>query len=359
MTGGKIFDKARTALDHIKATAPKPLADQLGKLIDKIDKAGAAAQALKTQLEGILAEIDGIAANPANPGQETKYLTDLLTAVAKLPKPLENVQKTIINELEQPLLSGRLEEPALSGVAVFLLGGEPYLNATVGVLADAFAKLFDLLATAQRGLVDVRNKLWGQFSGGDENVSGSSGIGDDLANLTFKKLAALLLVPCPVHDPRPGTWCPAFPKPPDDDYLSAERKQLESLATALAAHPPNLDQQTIQIIGGLFAAWRDGHSSPQELARRLTEAANAVLAGDLKRIVDLEGARRRIEEKIRELVPAKILLNYDMQAELKEVSVFHPRPGSQITLSAGGVYDLLDPTTPPQLRAACNRCIRC
>ena len=58
-------------------------------------------------------------------------------------------------------------------------------------------------------------------------------------------------------------------------------------------------------------------------------------------------------------MPAKIVLNYDLQAELQDfppsgTPIFLPRSDSQITLSAGAVYNLLEPTVPPQFRASCR-----
>ncbi|UVC18016.1 hypothetical protein [Mesorhizobium onobrychidis] len=361
MTGGKILDKTRTSLESLKGTLPGTGLDkELNALIEVINQAGAAAQTIKTDLEKTIAGIGAVASNPAVPGDEAKYVADLLVAVHQLPGLLDKVGTKIVGQLEQLVISGgKVNDKVVNGLASFLLGGEPYLKGIVSIVSDAAGSLIGFLADLQSELVRIRNDFWKQFGGGDKGSSPPTGIGDDLADFTFKKLAALLLVPCPDPDPActavPCLICaPAGIDPPDNDYLTAEKNQLLALKTALG-NPGTIDKNTLAALRGLFDRWSSDKGSAQELARRLNDAAAVVLSGDLKRIVDLEGARRRIEAKIKELVPAKIVLNYDLQAGMIDVPpVFLPRSGSQITLSAGAVYDLLEPNIPPQLTASCR-----
>lgn len=363
MTGGKILDKTRASLEGLKGSLPgTDLDERLDALIKVINDAGTQAQTIKSDLEKAINDIKTIAANPPAPGNEEKYLTDLLVAVTKLPVVIEKVRTEIVVKLEQFVVSGgKAADKVVDGVASFLLGGEPYIKGIVSIVSDAAVGIIGFLADVQTELVRVRNDFWKQFGGGEKGVPPPQGIGDDLADFTFKKLAALLLVPCPPADPKctvaasPCLVCPpAGIDPPDNDYLTAEKTQLIALKAALG-DAGTIDKNTLAALRGLFDRWSSDKGSAQELVRRLSDAGAAVLSGDLKRIVDLEGARRRIEEKIKELVPAKIVLNYDLQADMIDVPpVFLPRSGSQITLSAGGVYDLLEPNVPPRLTASCR-----
>jgi hypothetical protein len=105
----------------------------------------------------------------------------------------------------------------------------------------------------------------------------------------------------------------------------------------------------------LFNDWSVGKSSAELLVKRLGDAAAAVLSGDLKRIVDLDGVRRRIEEKLKELAPSRVIMTYDLHSELQPVgSFFLPAPGSEIVLSASATYDLLRINTPPTFTAKCE-----
>lgn len=358
--GDKILDKTRTALEAIKGSLPgTDLDSRLDKLINEIDKAGASAQKLKDELDQHIKDIKQIADTPANAGDEPKYLAELLKAVANLPSDLERVRIEIVGTLERLVISGgNIGDEIVSGLVSYLLGGEPYIKGIISIVSDCLTGFIGFLSKAQSELVTVRNDFWKQFGGGDPNLAPSTGIGDDLADFTFKKLAELLLVPCPDADPKcttsPCLICPPAGAAPDNDYLTAEKNELLALEKVLKA-PDTIDQFTLVALRLMFDRWGGGHSSAQELARRLIDAAAAVLSGDLKRIVDLEGARRRIEEKIKELVPAKIVLSYDLQANMIKVDpVFLPKPGSQITLSAGAVYDLLEPNVPPRLQASCR-----
>ncbi|MEY9607016.1 hypothetical protein ABIF74_011769 [Bradyrhizobium japonicum] len=346
-----IFHKTKLALENLKATLPgETLKQELTALIAKIDAAATTADGFREKLQQLIKDVDDIVAKTVDTDDAAKaaaYLNELLTAVMKLPAAIEQIQTKIVATLERAVLSG---------IGSFMLAGEPYLKKIMVIVAEAFGRPVEYLSKLQDELVKVRNGLWQKFQG-DKNLNAPSGIGDDLADLTFKKLAALLLVPCPEGVPIPGSpWqCSLAGAAPDNDYLAAENKQLKDLATALTAATPTLDDKTLQAVRDLFILWSAGKSSAQELARRLVEAAAAVLSGDLKRIVDLEGARRRIEEKLKELVPAKIVLNYDLQGDLSPVGeIFLPRAGSQITLSAGAVYNLLEPNVPPRFTAACR-----
>ncbi|WP_130220084.1 hypothetical protein [Bradyrhizobium genosp. SA-3] len=322
---------------------------KLNDIIAIIDGARNDAISLKADIKTAIDTLNQKISDAVTPNGAQKYLDELLTLVFNASATIDSIQSKIVQKLEQRVL----EE-----VGVFVVAGEPYLKQMALIAFQGLSPVFNFLSRVQGNLVDARDKVWSAL-GGTNSDKADGNIGDDLSGLTFAKVRALLLVACPKPPqlplPRPGLNCPAGPNP-TDDFLAAEKLQLDDLAARFASNDPTkFDPATLQAFSKLFEAWSANQGSTQVLAQQLANAAAAVLSGDLKRIVDLEGARRRIEEKIKELVPAKVVLNYDMQADLKEFPpVFRPEPGSQITLSAGAVYDLLDLTVPPRFTASCR-----
>jgi hypothetical protein len=274
-------------------------------------------------------------------------VTDLLATVGRAPTIVGNVVSAVVDNFEQDLLTK---------VTQYLLGGTPYVEKITTIALAGLGPVFTALSSGQTALVSTRDTTWQALGGTPGGNQPGSGIGDDLSNITLEKVSGLLIVP--FNDPnklRDGLKQPGGGLP-DNDYLAAERDELSDLQTKLnSGNPTNLDQPTLKALSALFADWNSGLGSAQKLAKQLSDAAALVLSGDLKRIVDLEGARRRIEEKLKELVPAKISLTYELQGNLVPVGEFFlPQPDSQITLSAAAVYDLLNPRNPPQLTATCT-----
>ncbi|MFO1116548.1 MAG: hypothetical protein U1E28_12745 [Beijerinckiaceae bacterium] len=322
---------------------------KLDAIVAIIDSAKTDANARRSELDSIITDLTTKITQTVVPGGELVYLDQLLALVDKVPPLIDKIQSTIVQGLERAVLNG---------LAVFLVAGEPYLKKMVSIAFQGMGPVFKFLSDAQATLVDARNSVWLALGGTSRDSAGGTPIGGELSNLTFEKVRALLLVKCSA---RPGLTCSAGdPHVPDEDFLTAEKTELARLNAVFASNDPTkLDNATLNAVLMLFHDWSINRGSLQILAKQLADAAAAVLSGDLKRIVDLEGARRRIEEKIKELVPAKIVLNYDLQAELQDfppsgTPIFLPRSDSQITLSAGAVYNLLEPTVPPQFRASCR-----
>jgi hypothetical protein len=320
---------------------------KLNDIIAIIDGAKDDAIALRAQIDQAIKDITDKVGLSVPPDQAGKYLDELFPLVLNASTVVDDIKSKIVQALEQKVLEG---------VGAFVVAGEPYLKQMVVIAFQGLSPVFSFLIKVQGLLVDERNKVWTALGGGT-NKDEDGTIGDDLSAITFAKIRALLLVDCPKAPqlPRPTLSC-SDPLTPTGDFLAAEKAQLDRLATAFSFNDlTKFDPQTIDEFVKLFAAWGANQGSAQLLLQQLANAAAAVLSGDLKRIVDLEGARRRIEEKIKELVPAKIVLNYDLHADLIDFPpVFKPRPDSQLTLSAGAVYDLLDPTTPPRFTASCR-----
>lgn len=245
-----------------------------------------------------------------------------------------------------------LEQRLLSALAEFLLAGKPYLDEILSIGLGALDLIFEPLAWAQKELLTQRAIIAKEIGC---STSGAAPVFDgDLSAITLEKVCGLLVVEFfDIDDttsgvqPRPGLSLPAGNLGIDNDYLYAEAGQLERLSDRA--------NRNLVEVKALFEDWTSGKSSTELLAKQLSDAAAAVLSGDLKRIIDLESARRRIEEKLKEMAPSRIVLNYDLSAGLKEVSPFFlPKKDSKIKLAARATYDLLDAATPPALTATCQ-----
>ncbi|RWP58625.1 hypothetical protein [Mesorhizobium sp.] len=350
VTGGqKALFATRAALVTLKNTLPvgAPTA-RIDQLLAVIDGAAAAADNLRALIDKAHAELIAQSVATVVDLDEEKYLKSVRDLAKLTAETADKIVHELVEEIEQRLISK---------IAEFLLAGEPYLTAMLSMGFAKLAPVFDVLATVQTKLVQSRGTIWTTLGCSPDGAimfaDNEDPFGGDLSGITLRKVCDLLLVALPdTGSRRPGLSVPTDP-PPDNDYLTAERNQLAALKTAL--DNGQFDQAILEQIPALFRDWSNGKSSVELLAKQLVAAATAVLSGDLKRIVDLEGVRRRIEEKLKELVPSRVALNYDMHCDLKDVgNFFQAGEGSQITLAARATYNLLEVNKPPQFSAACE-----
>ncbi|MBV8754572.1 MAG: hypothetical protein JO328_17060 [Hyphomicrobiales bacterium] len=331
----------RAALVTVKTAIPAATG-QIDPLITIIDGVAGLARTYKTAIDKAITDMQTLATTTVSSGQEQTYFDQVVQLAASAAGTIDNITNDLVVGVEQKLLNG---------VGNFLLAGDPYLKQMVLIGLKGLAPLFGFFSQVQTKVVSARDFTWGALGGSAGDTPDPNGIGNDLSAITLEKVRDLLFVAMPPH-PRNGLKTPTDPLP-DNDYLAAERNEFTDLLATF--NSGGFDQDTLKALSELFRDWSQSQGSAQILAVQLGNAASAVLSGDLKRIVDLEGARRRIEEKLKELVPAKIALTYDLHGDLIPVPPFFtPHPGSQITLTAGADYDLLTPTNPPTFTAVCK-----
>ncbi|MBR1300653.1 hypothetical protein [Bradyrhizobium sp. AUGA SZCCT0042] len=351
---GSAFAASRAALLVLRNSVPGSKAaqriDVIIAIIDEANKVGGSAYDRVGSIKKVIEDLNTLGAAAPGLDAELAYLDSAIKLANTAAIVIDDIVKTFVVKLEQRLVSA---------VAEFLLGGAPYLAQIRSIGVDAIKPAFGILGDVQKKLVDLRrvvftDKLKCTMPAALDFNKGVLGenVGDDLSAITLQKICGLLVV----KHARTGLPDVSGNPQPDNDYLAAESAQLATLAGA-----GDLDLDAVRL---LFEDWKSGRSSAAMLAKQLADAAGVVLSGDLKRIVDLEGARRRIEEKLKEMVPSRIALNYDLKADLSKVAgaisggssfeFFLPKPKSQITLSARASYDLIDPKTPPKFTATCQ-----
>lgn len=246
----------------------------------------------------------------------------------------------------------RAENRLISAAAERLVAAE---QASSAISQQAFAIIrpaINALAAVQEEIEAGRTAVYKEIATGIAINDKPSDLLADLAKATVADIGRLLVVA------RPAEALPTFagekspPTGPQDDYLKAEAVQLRKLAAAEPIDPGKLNE-----IARVFGRWRNGNASAAILFRTLKRASELVLSGDLSRIVDLAGARRKIEAGLKDMIPSRLSLGYDLTAEMagfpddSETAIFLPQGNKLLTLSAGATYDLLNPDKAPEFFA--------
>jgi hypothetical protein len=141
------------------------------------------------------------------------------------------------------------------------------------------------------------------------------------------------------------------PRTPSDtienDAVTEERAHFNALV-----HASVTPKDYIAHLLAVKAAWSGGDLALLRLGRNLTDVLLAVMRGDIAQFVDLEQARRQVDNAIRQLVPRRIVRSYGVKAKLTNVGelvIFNsqdPHPegdGLNLVIRASGVVDLLEP----------------
>ena len=316
-------------LDSLVGQNERQALDVAKQSREKIGKAKKFASKLKEFDPG--GTSDGIS------GIET--LASSLSSIADSTTGLRAFQATVLDPAKE-LADAQRRLMAFAARGIALAGS---VRVAMADSLSKFAKPATLpLALALKELVYARNKLAG--ADGSGNGTSLSGLG----SIAIDSIKAKLVVPVPsVNNVRNLNQNNAA-LTIADDFLVREYTELQQLSgvgsgdsATDAAH-----------LAALFADWSKGQSSPQLLVRQINMSAQDVLSGQLARVVDLQAARKLVEAKLKEMIPSKVSLALDFKAEMKKLGeLFLPKQGSQLTLVAGGSYDLLIPASPPKFTA--------
>ncbi|MHB8268868.1 hypothetical protein [Bradyrhizobium sp.] len=325
-------------VDDMKRVKADDAANALKEAIDNLEK----------QRTGYIKQIDTTVANAKKIVQDAddhlkESIKDLQTGATSALETLKGIGRDLVEAAELRLIyeaSRRLSAGEETAKAI--------INSALGIVRPAIGGLYLL----QLEIVKNRETILAQLP--EDNAGGAAGgnVDDILKNIakaTAADLRRLLLVPRPAAA-RP-LWAAEQREPntAPQDYLTAEREQLRTLSEK---DPNSYSTQDFTDLAALFTDWREGRSSAELLVDRLKRAAELILSGDLARVVDLEGARRRIEAKLKEMIPSKISLGYDFSVEMKNVGkLFLPKGDKLLTIAAAASYDLLDASNPPVFTA--------
>lgn len=350
----QIEEIERAVKDFAVLLRKSPLTEEAGNRLDQ-----AVAVIVKTRADIGKREVEVRAALQELRDRTTDQIGRTADGIQKYLDALDAESKRAQDEVNARLkvLIEQGEQAILSVLTKALIGGEAYRDKAFQFLARILNPAVNLLSQAQTRIVDQRDKIYNEFTTGGGAVAGNrDDILADLSRLTLAQIARLLLVVPPGGTRGFDPALPADPSAPAADYLTGEKKELAELSEALkkAAATPGvpLPSETAKRIALLFADWTAGRASAVVLAETVRRASERVLSGDLSRVVDLEAARRRIESKIKEMVPSKVALSYGLSAEMKPLKLFGfdlfvPRRSKLLTIDASARYDLLEPQKPP------------
>ena len=144
---------------------------------------------------------------------------------------------------------------------------------------------------------------------------------------------------------------PAKGKPitPGNDLLAQEGEVLEALAAAAPAVDPTkglpaaLGNDLVIFLG----SWSHRTSAPLRLLVKANDVVKSVSRGDLLSVVDLGAFRDQLEDSIAAMIPTRRKLSYTFSSRVTQEpsrnALFQPQFGSEFSLRAIGIVDLLRP----------------
>jgi len=340
-----IEDLAKAFTEAGQQRIADTLTQEFGAILGKLEQARA--DVANDLDKTVLRPLSEIAAEAADTREKLNTTLASLLAVARdADAVFAKIADSLVRQAEQVLIQAAAKR----------------LTASAEIAAGFIDALFTLLnpilralATVQGKIVNERNKIHaglvaastGQPQPGDQSLDG---ILKDLGKATVADLAKLMLVPRPpeLNKYRTAPNKDGKPETSDQDFLTAERDELAGHADRKAPFTP----EHAAALAGLFTDWAEGRASAAILLVTLSRIGERVLSGDLSRIVDLEGARRSIEAKLKEMVPARVALSYDFTARMENVgTLFLPKGDARLAIAARATYDLLQPSTPPVFTA--------
>ncbi len=187
------------------------------------------------------------------------------------------------------------------------------------------------LKTLYDGLVDLRRTIHERLS----------------ANAITQPLALELLVEqATIYATSPAKGQPITLA---NDLLAQERDVLKALAAAAPAIDPanglsaTLRNDLIMFLG----SWSHRAAAPQRLLAKANDVVKSVSRGDLLSVVDLGAFRDQLEDSIAAMIPTRRKLSYTFSSRVTQEpdtkALFQPKLGSEFSLQAIGIVDLLRP----------------
>ena len=135
--------------------------------------------------------------------------------------------------------------------------------------------------------------------------------------------------------------------------LTELQNQASAAKTALSDFRSDAKFENAKKASGALGAVRSAASNVQKgidgIAGAVQEIGQALLKGNLALLIDVDAPRRAIERLVRDLIPHKATMTYDLDGEVKPLeNIFIPDPsgGKRLTITSRTEIDLLKSATP-------------
>lgn len=324
------------ALRGVANELPDPAKAEITALADRLKNAPGALAGLEKQSRDAAMELRGLATVVVGTQSELENALGLASKAAKLvPSLRDQVRDVMRTAVETPVtaLAGRLTL-AVPDVA----------SALAGKLAVVAEPLAGALSKSYFNVLDGRSALLKTIN--DPGLQGNDPFLASLVRSLQARLGeALFEVKCSDGQ---NSECLALPK----SYEPKDRLSLEgSLAIEAAALVQSRPFDALRKLGRLVGLWGTDGPALVLLIRQFASIDGEFVRTLLLSAIDLRAVRKEIESRIRELIPARVTLPYDLDAELtsfpSEDPIFKPQLGTRLQLHALTVVHLLPQENGP------------
>lgn len=287
--------------------------------------------------------------NPDTPLSNIMALKELQRQTIKLPDLANAVLTQAIGEAKKTGddLLQELKEGLEARLATFLLEalsrGDKAHRKAIEAIEPTLQKLAGKLATGFEALRQERDKVVASLGPSDPSDAFAS----------INQALKLLLVACPLD-----------PSKPTEDLLAFQARTLTTLASADAETAAKGLLQLIRAWGAsnttatvCVANDPNGPNAVLVIFNQVAGAVDTLVRRDFSKLIDLGAIRRAVEDKLKQLIPSRVTLAYDLDFPLSEwggiflpagpeSKVFPGAPQTHLTLRARTIIDLLSPSTP-------------
>ncbi len=320
---------AGPASEAARRLIAEPLNEAVQRLSDEALKA--AAQPVK-EARAALQELRDRAVTAS--GDAQKRIQDIASRVGTLGENAEALYKALTLEVSDKLIAW---------AATGLSSGTEFAEAVLAEVALIVSPALVGLDQLYDGILLTRNKLHAQLTAATPTAG--TGLPDELdailgsAGLEVRRQIAHHLIVPDLANPEAGDLTP------DNDALAREARDVHHVAKLAGSNTPSDLWAAQAEIAALSDRWKKG-SAIQRLAGQLAAAGETLLRGDLVRILDLTGYARRIEARLKELIPAELALAYSLDARLNKIPaqgapLFKPEGDKSLRLRSRVTINLL------------------
>lgn len=327
------LNRAAAALGAVAAVLPGPMAEtraEIDALATSLRDAPASLAAVGASADAVAATFRGLTI-PARPDAAVlaAALRDAAIAAAALNALAIDVQGKVRAALEKATtdLVDRLALAASDELGPIETWLADHGRSLVGPVADAYDKVLAGRDSLSRALL----------SGA---APGASPVLASLLRVLQARIGdALLAVPCAEAD---KSACEALG--PGKDQLALEASLARAGAAALAPEGAG-SLAAFDSLRRLAAVWAKPGPGLAILVRRIGAIDAEFVRTLVLSAIDLRAVRREVEARVRELIPARIVLPYDLDCELgpypADDPIFAPDPKTGLSLHARTVISLV------------------